>query len=437
MILDDVRRRALDVLSAVDEGRFLDEALDRAREGLDPGSREAARLHFLTTGSVKRRGRLDRELDHLLEQPLSKLPPGARAALRLGLFELREADTPPHAAVQHAVEGVKERGLGGLSGLVNAVLRRASREGEPELPEDPMERLAAETSHPLWMLEAVAAEWGREAAGAWAAWNNQPPDVWVRVDRSRREVEEAEERLRELGLETVRGPVPGYLRLPAGTVPGSLEGVAEGWLTVQDPSAGLAALAAVPPGGSRVLDLCGAPGGKATHLEELTGGETSVTATDSDPERRDLLEENARRHGGVRVIPWQDVMAGDELYDAVLVDAPCSNLGVLRRRADARWRLDRGEPVRMSGVQDELLREGAERTTPGGVLVYSTCTILPEENERVVDRFMADHTEFILQTLPEGVPETFRGRRKGTSYVLPWRHGLDGAFIACMRRGKK
>lgn len=437
MKLDEVRRRAQRVLVAVDEGQFLDEALERERKGLEPGSRESARLQFLTTGTVKRRGRLDRELDRLLREPMEKLPPGARSALRLGLFELREAETPDHAAVREAVEGVKEMGLEGLAGLVNAVLRRAAREGEPELPSDPMGQLAAVTSHPRWMLEEVASTWGREAAGAWAMWNNQPPDLWVRVDLSRVGIEEAAGRLRRDGLETSQGPVPGYLRLPKGTAPGTLSGVMEGWLTVQDPSAGLAALAASPPVGRSVLDLCGAPGGKATHLAELNGGEGEVVATDSDEDRLRLLEESVLRHGGVDVRPWEEVMTEATRYQSVLVDAPCSNLGVLRRRADARWRLGPEEPGRMAAIQETILREGAERTAPAGVLVYSTCTILPEENEKVVDRFLTDHTEFTLQDLPEAVPEPFRHRREGTAYVLPWRHGLDGAFIACMRRGKK
>lgn len=430
---DPVRITAADVLTAVAEGRFLDEALDAVRSRFPEGSPENARLLFLTAGTTKLRMRLDHELDARLRSGLSSVPPRVRAILRLALFEMRHADVPSWAAVDAAVEATRAIRMSGLTGVVNGVLRAAEREGEPPLPADEGVRTPLETSHPAWLLEAVAERWGPEAARALAAWDNAPPPLWVRVDTSRVPLLEALEALQAAGAEPATdGPLPGWIRLGGGIAPGRLEGVREGWLTVQDPSAALASLA-TGPGAGEILDLCAAPGGKTGHLAERLEPGGRITATDSDPQRLERLRENMRRHGagGVTVVAWEEVLG---VYDAVLVDAPCSNLGVLRRRADARWRVQPETVREMAAVQEELLTRAAELVRPGGVLVYSTCTILPDENDGVVAAFLEGHPGFAPEDLPADIPDTFRDG-VGVARSLPWVHAVDGAFAARLRRG--
>ncbi len=432
-MVDEIRKNAVAVLVDVERGTFIDQALQARRVDLPPDDPGAKRLHFLTTGATKWRGRLDRELEGRLPRGLDSLPPTCRAILRLALFELRHGSSPDYAVVDTAVELTRNIGLHGLVPVVNGLLRNAVREGEPSLPDDAAARLAVEHSHPDWLLDMIDDVYGFGAAAGFAAWNNLPPPLWVRVNTGVVEMEKAVERLRAAGIDTRPGTlIPGYLLLEEGTVPIRLDGIREGWLTVQDPSAGLASLAAMPLEGFRSADICAAPGGKATHLVELGA---VVEASDSDPERMLRLRESIERHAGegIRTVEYHELLSRRGTYDRVLVDAPCSNTGVLRRRADARWRLTADEPSRLAEVQFELLGKGGELVRPGGVLVYSTCTVLPAENEMVVERFLSNHTAFILDPLPSTVPEVFVAG-EGRAISLPWMHGLDGSFVARMKR---
>jgi len=433
VMTDEIREIAVAVLVDVERGSFLDQALQGRRENLPPGDPGEPRLHFLTTGTVKWKGRLDRELEHRLPRGIDSLPAVCRAILRLALFELRHGDSPDYAVVDTAVGITRKNGLHGLAPVVNGVLRNAVREGEPPLPDDAAARLAAEQSHPGWLLAMIDDVYGFGAAAGFAAWNNMPAPLWVRVNRGVMEVEKAVERLLADGIEIRPGTLlPDYLLLGQGTVPARLDGIREGWLTVQDPSAGLASLAAMPVDGSRSADICAAPGGKATHLAELGA---VVEASDSSSERMIRLRESIERHAGgsILAVEYSKLLSRRREFDRVLVDAPCSNTGVLRRRADARWRLVADEPSRLAKVQYGLLENGGELVRPGGVLVYSTCTLLPIENELVVDRFLSHHTAFIPDPLPDTVPEVFR-TGEGRAISLPWMHGLDGSFVARMKR---
>jgi len=430
---DEIRGLAVEVLVEAEQGTFLDLVLKDRRAKLPAGDPGSARLHYLTTGTMKWKGRLDRELESRLPKGLESLPPVCRAILRVALFELRHGDSPDYAVVDTAVSQTRESGLAGLTSVVNGVLRTALREGEPPLPEEAIGRLAVEQSHPEWLLRLVDEVHGIGAAAALAAWNNLPPPIWVRVNRLVAGSERAAELLRAAEVEVNPGTLlPDWLLLGEGTDPTTLDGFREGWLTVQDPSAGLAALAAAPAEGAAAADICAAPGGKATHLGELGA---RVDAADSNPERALLLRESIARHAGegINTVDYNDLISRRESYDMVLVDVPCSNSGVLRRRADARWRLTADEPERLAGVQYRLLEKGAELVRPGGVLVYSTCTLLPVENDVVVDRFLSHHTAFMPDILPDSIPEVFR-RGKGRAASLPWEHGLDGSFVARMKR---
>ncbi len=439
MPTDPVRTRAIEILTAVEGGGFLDHALDACDArgtAFEVGSAERARLHYLTAGTTKFQLRLDRELDHRLERGIGSLPPAVRAVLRLSLFELRFSAVPPYAAVSTAVDLARGAGFAGLAGLVNAVLRAAGREGEPPPPADERDRLAVITSHPRWLLDEIVTAYGFEASAAYAEWNNRPPEVWVRVNLARTSLERERAELAAAGIEAREaGPLPGWLRCGPGTVPARLPGLTDGRLTVQDPSAGLAVLAAEPPSGGRIADLCAAPGGKCTYLAERGAGGTVVVATDADPGRWAGLERVVRTHGalGLERREWKEVLAEREAFDVVLVDAPCTNSGVLRRRADARWRITPASARRLTAIQLELLDRAAELLRPAGVLIYSTCSVLPIENEGVVERFLSHHPAFIPEAFPPSFPEGFDHGR-GLALSRPWRHELDGAFTARLKR---
>jgi 16S rRNA (cytosine967-C5)-methyltransferase len=435
---DPVRRLAVEVLDRVDSGAFLDHVLQAVEPDLEDQDLQRPRLRFLTIGAVKQRLRLDHELEHRLDRGLGSLPERARTILRLALFEARFGNAPGYAVVDDAVDLTRSFGLEGLAGVVNGVLRNALRKGEPALPLEPLERLAVQTSHPMWLMRRVTDRFGMEAARALAEWDNRPAPLWVRLDVRRVAAETFEEAAAEHGA-VVQGHtgLPAYYLVRAGLTEWVAAALDEGWLTVQDPSAGLAGLAAGRVGGT-ALDLCAAPGGKTTHLAERAGEDTTLVATDSDAERYRMLCENLARHGtaGVVTRPYDAVVGETGGYDLVLVDAPCSNLGVLRRRADARWRVTEDDVDRLAVVQRTLLERAAELVGDDGVVIYSTCTILREENEAVVEGFLDEHPGFAAEGLPDDVPAVFRSGT-GTAVSLPWRHGVDGAFVVRLRRQGK
>jgi 16S rRNA (cytosine967-C5)-methyltransferase len=434
--VDPVRQVAVDILNKVARGAFLDDQLAAGRQRLADPAQQSGRLQFLTTGATKWQLRLDHELNVRLPRGVESLPPHARSILRLALFELRVSDVPGYAAVNAAVTLARAHGMDRLTGLVNAVLRGAERDGEPDPPPDPLEALSVRTSHPAWLLKQVETEHGSEAAEQLAEWNNLPAPLWVRIDTSRSSPPAAREAIEAEGIAVTRdGPLPGYFQIEPGHAPDRLPGHAAGLLTVQDPSAGIAGLALDPREGQRIADLCAAPGGKATHLSELASAGCEIVATDSDPARYQRLLQTIGRHGGagLSALPYQEAIAAGQRYDAILLDVPCTNLGVLRRRADARWRVSADEVARMSEVQFDLLRGASELLRPGGVLVYSTCTILEQENEMVVERFLEHHTGFARDALPDSVPDEFRSGMGGAA-SYPWRHFLDGAFVVRMKK---
>jgi 16S rRNA (cytosine967-C5)-methyltransferase len=382
----------------VERGADSREALERLSGKLD--ARDRALATELAYGTTRWRGRLDFELSRRLQrQPLDRLPPTIRNILRLGLYQLRHMDkVPPYAAVGEAVAQAGRHGHAGTAGLVNAVLRRAASESEPEPPD-----LATEYSHPQWLVD----RWRSRLPDAIAlmAANNQPPQVVVRVNRLR--------------ADTVAG-TPGRHAPEAVVVDGLPEAeLAAGLCTVQDEASMLAARTLDPQPGWICLDIASAPGGKATHLAELMHDEGIVLANELDPERAKLVQAAARRlhlkSVRVRVADARTLPKNwARRCDGVLADVPCSGLGTLARRPDLRWRKTENDLRTLPPLQLQLLEAAAECVKPGGRLVYSTCSTEPEENEDVVARFLAGHPEF---------------ERETEVRLWPHRDGTDGFYI--------
>jgi len=423
---------ALEILRRVRTGELLDRAISSAGQRLDP--RERGWTQEVVYGTLRLRGRIDHILGAFVKGGMEKLEPDVLDVLRLGVYQLLEmGSVPPYAAVSQSVELARAAGLSRAAGFVNGVLQSVRRAGGsfefPKFDEDPVGHLATWGSHPRWLVERWVARWGPAEARALVEADNRRPDLFLRpvgVERA-----EAIDRLAERGIESVEvAGFPDSLRIlpPAGP----LEALAAVPGVIQDPAAAMVVRYADVPRGATVIDLSAAPGGKAVALAARA---RFVAAADISPSRlrrvlaNALRTETAERIGLVaadaRTPPFRPV-------DAVLLDAPCAGTGTLRRHVDGRWRLMPEDLAKLSALQADLLDSAAWLVRPGGLLIYATCSLEPEENEHSVERFLRDHPEFALEEPMEGMDAAMLDG--GTLRLLPQRHGHDGAFAARMRR---
>jgi 16S rRNA (cytosine967-C5)-methyltransferase len=352
--------------------------------------------------------------------------------LRLGLYQLFWLDRiPDHAAVHETVQMARESGFGPKAGFVNALLRgclreRESLERELAALKDREPHLGC--SHPQWLCSRWEQRWGREKLRALLDWNNLPPSVFIRVNTLKTTAGKLAQQFEtERVLFTPRAfdwaPPDSVFELRSHPSLSSLPSFQQGFFYVQDPSTLLAVQALNPHPGETVLDLCAAPGGKTTFIAQLMRNEGLVWARDADQERLKLLRENCDRLG-VTCMKIGEVGGSPNSetvgrLDRILIDAPCSNTGVMRRRVDLRWRIQPAEIERLSRVQLELLGQAAVLLKPGGILVYSTCSLEPEENSVVVQEFLAGRKEFRLES---------------ERALIPFADAVDGAYVARLRR---
>lgn len=390
-------------------------------------TRERDFLHELLLGTLRRRGAIDRALGRVLDQPLERLDVSAAAVLRLGAHQLLHLRVPARAAVHESVELARAH-RSQSAGLVNAVLRRLAREGPPDALDaqaDPLAWLTAEGSLPPWLAERWLLTLGRERTLARARALQMTPEIVFRLNPRR---PEALERAREAGLDPEPLAVPDAFRARLGR-PGPL--AREGLLYVQDLGSQVAARLAAGPG--RVLDACAAPGGKALLLADAAPGST-IVAAEHVRRRMATLAQLVARWGVANVrlvradVARPPFVAG---FDSILLDAPCSGLGMLARRPDIRWRARQEEIARHAQRQRCFLESLSPLVAPSGTLVYAVCSLEPEETEAVVRAFLAAHRDFEPLSLPSWC-EPFRAG----PFVLisPERHGGDGFFVAPLQR---
>ena len=438
---DNPREAALKILHAADtRSAFSDRLLDGAHARTNQDPRDQALMHELVKGTLRWRGRIDWVLDGLVHIGLSQVQPWIKNILRMGAYQILFLDrVPVHAAVDESVKLAHEYGHAGTAGLVNSVLRKlAEQKDSIALPEgDDAESLAAWGSHPLWLTERWLARFGVEATRALLLADNRAVPVGLRVNLLRGTREQLITRL--ASEEVAASPAthsPDLVWVDGNHAPGRLAAFKQGFCTPQDESEALVSRLVAPQANERILDLCAAPGGKCTHLAELMGDEGEVWAMERNEARVLALQSTVDRLGAHSV----HVVQGDGRaytfpmpFDRVLVDAPCTGLGVLARRADARWRKDPSMLDEMPPIQLELLAAGGRRARPGGVLVYSVCSFEPEETTEVVEDFLNDNPQFVLESatglLPDAVVD-----EQGFMTVLPHVHGCDGAFAARFRR---
>jgi 16S rRNA (cytosine967-C5)-methyltransferase len=405
-VISKARSLAFETIRATfEEGAHSERAFREGADAADVQGRERTQAQRLAYGTVQRRGTIDAALERLADRPLRRLDPPVLAALRLGAYELLFADaTPDHAAVDQAVELVKGAGAAHASGFVNAVLRRAARERddlrEVLLADDSTPETAAIAhSAPLWLARMWWEELGADDARSLLAACNEPPERAFRVNTLRTDRESILAQLHDAGLTASGAP---YVAIdhkkrtgaageemividgPTGALVPKL--VAAGELTPQ--SRGSAAVVEMldPQPGEHILDLCAGPGIKTGHIAERMQDRGEVISVESDAERAGEVAEQARRLGlrSVTVLEADATNPGMAPgFDRVLLDAPCSDLGALASRPDARWRKSPATIDRLVGLQAELLQRAREALRPGGTLVYSTCTISRRENEDV------------------------------------------------------
>lgn len=434
---------ALGILVQVDTRKaFADLLLNQALKNGSMSSRDAAFATELVGGTLRWRARLDWILSQFVRNDLDKLTPWIRNGLRLGLYQMLFLDrVPAYAAVDEAVKLARIYGHAGTAGLTNAVLRKVLQElgslPDPEtLISDPAEALAVAYSHPLWLVERWRRRLGDDETRALLAANNESPSLCLRVNAMRTDRETLRRALAERGIEAEGGKLSRLsLTVRGNMVPSEIPEFQEGHFFVQDESETLVGELVAAEAGETVVDLCAAPGGKTCHIQESRGSRGTILAVDVQPKRLARVQENTARLGLSGVEP---VCAdGQELTlarpaDRVLVDAPCSGLGVLRRRADARWRKTEASMRSLMPLEAGLLAAGATLLRPGGVLVYSVCSSEPEEGIRQVQAFLKAHPDFEIEDAsgfisPEAVTD-------GVMILYPHRHGTDGAFAARLRK---
>ncbi len=427
------------LLRVFEDGAWADRALvgEAGRRGLDPRDRGLATQ--LAFGTVQRVATLDHLITVLAGREPARLDAAVRAALRLGLYQVAFLSRiPDHAAVTESVELAKEHSPRG-AGLVNAVLRRATREARDRvaaLPETTPAQAALKFSHPEWIAELWFAELGPEAARALMAAGNRPPEPVLRANTLKTTAEALAAELPVASRRAHGLPEALVLEAPFDAHGSPLH--AQGLYMPQSRAAQAVARVLDPQPGERVLDLCAAPGGKTTHLAALMGGEGAVVAVEHDATRAEHLRRNAARLGAETVeVRHADAAELDEpeAYDRVLVDPPCSDLGTLALRPDARWRKQPGDPARLAALQSAILRAGASALAPGGTLVYSTCTISPLENEGVVTAFLAANAGFVAEpATPSDLAVWEHPSVPCFLQTLPHRDDTDGFFVARVRK---
>ena len=436
------RAAAFRVLRRVfEQGAYADRAL--SAEAADLDSRDRSLAMQITFGTVQRRDTLDHVAGSFLRLPIGELEPQVLTAIRMGLFQLLYLGSiPAHAAVGESVELAKRSSPGGAR-LVNAVLRRATREGDALLSAlDDEQPQAAATMHsvPLWLAEMWWRERGPDEARAMLRTVNRPAESAVRVNTLVTTPSEAGAQL--------SAPHHGAPGLPEGLVldgPFDAEGSPlweSGAIMPQSRASMLVSRVLAPVGGERVLDLCAAPGGKTTHLAALMEGAGQLTAVERHPGRAAALERTCRRMRAERV----SIEVGDavelhrdrrdllESFDRVLVDPPCSGLGTLQSRPDLRWRATAEAVSELAALQARILASGAAALRAGGTLVYSVCTISAAEGVGVVNDFLEAHPGFSAEPLGHEHPEWADRLDARHLQLLPHRDGTDGFFMARMRR---
>ncbi|OCS87622.1 16S rRNA (cytosine(967)-C(5))-methyltransferase RsmB [Caryophanon tenue] len=437
----NVRDAALTILLTVDKSQaYSNLLLNQTIEKYNiKDAKDRGLLTELTYGTLQYKYTLDYYLEPFIR---GKVDLWVRWLLRLSLYQMHYLTRiPAHAAVNEAVEIAKRRGHKGIASTVNGILRSILREGVRSVDDiaDRVERLAIETSHPQWLVSRWVEMYGYEQASDMLQENNVPPLQTMRVNTTRITVDEALQILEREGVKARRSDImPECIHLMSGTA-ARTSLFKKGFATIQDESSMLPATVLDPQPGERIYDMCAAPGGKTTHIAEKMRNEGKVLATDLHAKKLDLIDENTARLGLniVEAVPLDGrksaALLGEASFDRVLVDAPCSGLGVMRRKPDIKYTKREEDLANLQTIQLALLDNAVTLLKPNGRLVYSTCTVDRTENEGTVEAFLAAHPqmEVIEMQLPTSLMDK---QQNGMLQVFPQDFGSDGFFVAAFRK---
>jgi len=426
-------------------GAFADIALGSALSTSSLSGSDRRLATELVYGTTRRLLTVDWALDWLLKKPVAKASPDLATSLRLGAYQILYLDrVPAYAAVDRAAGIVREKSGSREAGVVNAVLRKLAREGPRALPpwDDPGHRLAIEHSHPEWLVRDLLSRFGVEETSRMLAANNSPPplEVWVNTLKSDRDTVAWLLETDGFGVSPAKFAGQGLVIEAEGRPLERTSAFTNGLIYIMDEAAMLVAPALGPGPGSAVLDACAAPGGKTAALAAAMGNQGHIVAKDISAARVAMIRQNCERLG-VTIV---ETVVGDArepggqdepAFDYVLVDAPCSGLGVLRRRPDLRWRKSLGQIAELRSLQISILHGAASELKPGGALLYSTCSIHPDENQSIIESFLKEDPRFRPSGLKGRIPADLEhDERGGTLQLYTHLHGTDGFYMARMTR---
>ncbi len=441
MIIKNSLQLASIALSSIHQGAFADIALDRALNSSTSNNADRSLVTELVYGCTRRKRSLDALIDRLAKKKASQQSPQLRLILHLGLYQLRYLNIPDAMAVNSTVELAKANGFSGLTGFVNGLLRQYLRLSPDPLEsiENPIERLGVLHSFPDWIIQTWLEQLGFAATEQLCIWMNQSPAIDLRVNPLQTDVETVANAMKAAGISISNVPdLPQALRLTGniGAIQ-NLPGFSAGWWTVQDSSAQLVTYLLDPQPGEVIIDACAAPGGKTTHIAELMGDKGQIWACDAKASRLKKLDENAHRLNlhSIKILTGDSREAKfPSTVDRVLLDAPCSGLGTLHRRADARWRQTPEKVKELATLQQQLLQRVATWVKPGGILVYATCTVNPLENEAVVRSLLDNSPQWQIEPPPANFPAAAFTSPDGWIKVWPHQHQMDGFFMVRLKK---
>jgi 16S rRNA (cytosine967-C5)-methyltransferase len=432
------RSVSVDILIEFDVNQNLDFAPANELE-----TRERAQVREYVQNILRKRSYLDFLIDEFSSVSVAEMKPGLKNILRLAIYDMLFMDsTPDYAAINEAVEIAKMK-LGSKTGdLVNAIMRNMQRDGK-NLPKpafkDRNKLVATTFSHPEWMVERWRKRFGEREAFQLMQANNSRPHYYVRVNTIRTKPENFELRMEKMDIEVKPSDwLPYYYQVDS-VQPFIAKGLlSKGICLVQDIAAGFAPTILDPQPGEKVFDLCAAPGTKSIMMSDLMQGEGEILSVDISSERLEKLAESALNYGAENIkIRRGDVLEVSlGLADAVLLDAPCTGTGVLSKRADLRWRRDEEGLKNAVELQEQLLEEAGNMVKRGGRLVYSTCSLEPEENMDQITKFLDKYDNFELEPLDDYLPEEVLAEDKLSYQTLPHKHGCDGHFGVLLKRVK-
>ena len=448
MAVDFPREIALKIIFDVNEkGAYSNISINKNIEGHELRGIDKAFITELVYGTIKWRLSIDSIIQQFSSIKLKKISPWIMNILRLGVYQLFYMDRiPPSAACNESVGLAKKYGHSASSGFVNAILRNIIRNKDkikyPDKINEPIRYLSVKYSHPEWMVKAWLERFGPEFTESLLDSNNQIPEFSLRVNTLKITKDKLIEYFCETGVEAEAGKhitEAVVIRNPSSIA--KLDAFKNGWFQVQDESSMLVARVLDPKPGELIMDVCSAPGGKSTHIAQLMEDRGTVISRDIHEHKIKLIEDSVKRLG-INSIKTEMYDATDldenfiEKADRVLVDAPCTGLGIIRRKPDIKWGRNLEDKREITVLQAKILKQSSQYVKPGGILVYSTCTIEPEENEEMVSRFIEENRDFEWAGFEELVPETLLkpSSKDGFIQLYPNIDHIDGFFIAKMRK---